>query len=39
MIASAQRTSSKLQDIFDEGVTVYGSDQLDSLRRAVFADE
>ncbi|MBX0297223.1 nucleotidyltransferase domain-containing protein [Haloarcula nitratireducens] len=38
-VASGQRASSKLKEIFDEGITVYSSDQLDTLRRAVFADE
>ena len=38
-VASAHRAGSKLRDIFTEGVTVYGSEQLDSLRKAVVADE
>lgn len=38
-IESAHRAGSKLREIFAEGVTVYGSDQLDSLRKAVVADE
>ena len=36
---SARRAGSKLRDIFAEGITVYGSDQLDSLRKEVIADE
>ncbi|APX98568.1 nucleotidyltransferase domain-containing protein [Natronorubrum daqingense] len=36
---SARRASSKLREIFAEGVTVYGSDQLDSLRKTVVTDE
>lgn len=36
---SAQRAGSKLREIFDEGVTVYGSDRLQSIHKAVFADE
>lgn len=36
---STRRAGSKLQEIFAEGITVYGSDQLDSLRKEVVADE
>lgn len=36
---SARRAGSKLSEIFAEGVTVSGSDQLDSLRKEVIADE
>ncbi|RLM63299.1 DNA polymerase subunit beta [Halorubrum sp. Atlit-26R] len=36
---SARRAGSKLHDIFGEGITVYGSDHLDSLRKEVVADE
>lgn len=36
---SAHRAGSKLREIFAEGVTVYGSDQLDSIRKTVDADE
>lgn len=36
---SAHRAGSKLREIFAEGVTVYRSDRLDSLRKAVVADE
>lgn len=38
-VESARRAGSKLRDIFDEGVTVYGSERLQSLRKEVFADE
>ena len=37
--ASAQRAGEKLQDIFEEGLTVYGDDRLQSIRKAVFANE
>jgi predicted nucleotidyltransferase len=36
---SAQRAGPKLREIFDEGITVYGGDRLQSVRKAVFADE
>ncbi|WP_255171251.1 nucleotidyltransferase domain-containing protein [Natrononativus amylolyticus] len=36
---SARRAGSKLREIFDEGITVDGSDRLDSLRKEVLADE
>jgi hypothetical protein len=37
--ASARRATEKLDGVFDEGITVYGSDELDTLRRTVIADE
>jgi biotin operon repressor len=36
---SARRAGSKLREIFAEGIAVYGSEQLDSLRKEVVADE
>jgi len=36
---SARRAGSKLRDIFAEGITVFGSDDLNSLRKEVVADE
>jgi predicted nucleotidyltransferase len=36
---SARRAGSKLASIFTEGITIHGSDQLDSLRKVVVADE
>ena len=36
---SARRAGSKLREIFDEGITVYGSDRFDSLRKAVVTHE
>lgn len=36
---SAQRAGEKLQEVFEEGLTVYGDDRLQSIRKAVFADE
>lgn len=36
---SARRAGSKLREIFDDGLTVYGSDRLQSIRKAVVADE
>jgi len=36
---SASRAGSKLQEIFEEGITVYGGERLQSIRSAVFADE
>lgn len=36
---SARRAGSKLRDIFAEGVTVDGSERLDSIRKAVIAGE
>lgn len=36
---SARRAGSKLEEILTEGITVDGSDQLDTLRKEVVADE
>lgn len=36
---SAQRADSKLRDIFAEGLTVYGTDELHELRKTVMNDE
>ncbi|SFR98123.1 HTH domain-containing protein [Halomicrobium zhouii] len=36
---SARRAGSKLREIFDEGITVYGDDRLQTIRKEVFADE
>ncbi len=36
---SARRAGGKLREIFAEGITVYGSDQLQALRKSVIADE
>ena len=36
---SARRRGPKLREIFAEGVTVYGSDRFQSIRKAVIADE
>jgi len=36
---SAGRAGSKLHEIFTEGITVYGSDRLDEIRKEVVADE
>ncbi|WP_247004719.1 nucleotidyltransferase domain-containing protein [Halosolutus gelatinilyticus] len=36
---SARRVGPKLREIFTEGVTVYGSDRLQPIRKAVIADE
>lgn len=36
---STRRAGSKLREIFTEGITVYGSDRLHSLRKAVVAGE
>jgi predicted nucleotidyltransferase len=36
---SAQRAGPKLREIFDDGITVHGGDRLQSIRKAVFADE
>ena len=38
-VESAQRAGSKLREIFEEGITVVGSGRLQSIRKAVFADE
>jgi predicted nucleotidyltransferase/biotin operon repressor len=36
---SAERAASKLREIFAEGITVYGGDRLDALRKEVVAGE
>ena len=36
---SARRAGAKLREIFEEGITVYGTEQLQSIRKGVFADE
>ena len=36
---SAQRAGSKLREIFQDGITVYGDDRIQSVRKAVFTDE
>ncbi|MFC4407886.1 nucleotidyltransferase domain-containing protein [Haloarchaeobius iranensis] len=38
-LESAQRAESKLDEIFAEGITVYGTDDLQSLRKTVMSDE
>lgn len=38
-VDSATRAGSKLREIFEEGITVVGSDRLQSIRKAVFTDE
>ncbi|WP_306055619.1 HTH domain-containing protein [Natronococcus wangiae] len=38
-IESAQRAGPKLREIFQDGITVYGSKRLQSLRKEVFTDE
>jgi len=38
-LQSAGRAGSKLHEIFTEGITVYGSDRLDEIRKEVVADE
>ena len=38
-IDSARRVGDDLRTIFAEGICVYGTDELQSLRKAVFADE
>jgi len=38
-VDSATRAGSKLREIFEEGITVVGSERLQSIRKAVFADE
>lgn len=37
--ASARRTGTKLREIFTEGITVYGDDELQSIRKTVLTDE
>lgn len=36
---SARRAGSKLREIFDEGITIHGTDELQAIRKEVFADE
>lgn len=38
-VESANRADSKLSEVFAEGVTVYGTDQLQAVRKVVMADE
>ena len=38
-VESAERAGSKLREIFDEGITVVGSERLQSVRKAVLTDE
>jgi predicted nucleotidyltransferase len=38
-VESASRAGSKLRKIFEEGITVVGDERLQSIRKAVFADE
>jgi len=38
-VESAERAAPKLREIFREGITVYGDERLDPVRKAVFADE
>lgn len=38
-VESARRADAKLREIFTEGITVAGDDRLQSLRKAVLADE
>ena len=38
-VDSATRVGSKLREIFEEGTTVVGSERLQSIRKAVFANE
>ena len=38
-VGSAKRAGSKLREIFEEGITVDGSERLQSIRKTVFADE
>lgn len=37
--ASARRASGKLREIFSGGITIYGTDQLHSIRKAVISNE
>lgn len=37
--ASAERAGAKLREMFTDGITVYGDDRLQSVRKAVFANE
>jgi len=36
---SARRAGAKLRETFEEGITVYGTEQLQSIRKEVFVDE
>lgn len=38
-VDSARRVGDDLRPIFVEGICVYGTDDLQALRKAVFADE
>lgn len=38
-VESARRAGTKLRQIFEEGITVYGDERLQSIRKEVFADE
>lgn len=38
-VESARRAGSKLREIFEEGITVSGTERLQSIRKHVFADE
>lgn len=38
-VDSARRAADKLQPIFEEGIILYGTDELESLRRSVLTDE
>jgi len=38
-VGSATRAGSKLREVFNEGITVVGSERLQSIRKEVFADE
>ncbi len=38
-LVSARRAEGKLRDIFTEGVTVHGGEDLDAIRKAVITDE
>lgn len=38
-VESAHRARSKIREIFKEGLTMYGTERLHSLRKAVMADE
>jgi len=38
-VDSARRAGAKLREIFEEGITVVGSERLQSIRKAAFSDE
>jgi len=38
-VDSARRAGAKLHEIFEEGITVVGSERLQSIRKAAFSDE